>query len=273
MGTPDLEYEDSSEALEALRYFVTLQDQTDQKDAAVEEETVQIPSRDGFQLPAMVFRERVPLKAAEEVTSSPLIVLFYGGGFVLGSPVMMAKLARSLVKRFHAVVVAPTYRLAPEHPFPCGILDGHDALSWIAENATSTLRAMPSKGFVVGGISAGGNITNVITHLAKDVGLQPPITGNWLSCPGVRLRPEDAEKLPGKYRERLLSPTQEECINGITIPPSMGKLFWESLKPDVHSKLYAPMIWPSESGHKGICRTYSQVCGRDTRSVEITFRL
>ena len=179
----------------------------------------------------------------------------------------MAKLARLLVKRFDAVVVAPTYRLAPEYPFPNGILDGWDALSWAAANASTSLGADTSRGFVVGGISAGGSISNVITHLARDRGLQPPITGNWLSCPGVRIK--DSEELPKKYRNRNLSRSQEECINSITLPPWMAKVMVQSVKPDTNSKLFAPMIWPTEASHAGMPKTYSQVCGIDTGRDEL----
>ena len=168
------------------------------------------------------------------------------------------------MKRFDAVVVAPNYRLAPEHPFPTGMNDGWDTISWIAKNAVDTLRTDPSKGFVVGGISAGANLTNVITHLARDRGLKPPITGNLLSVAGVRLRPDDQEKLPQKYRERYLSRTQDSCMNSTVIGPGFRKLFETSLKADINSELHAPLIWPSEAGHKGMPRTYSQVCGIDT---------
>ncbi|KAK3684532.1 hypothetical protein LTR37_020174 [Vermiconidia calcicola] len=175
----------------------------------------------------------------------------------------MAALARSLVKRFSAVVVAPTYRLAPEYPFPTGINDGWDAVAWIAENA-EVLEADPNQGFLVGGISAGGNITNVITHLALDHGLQPPITGNWLSVPGVRLAPKYADKLPQKYRERLLSRAQEAVIDSCTLPPGMVKLINRSNKRDEDSELASPLIWSTEMGHKEMRRTYFQVCGADT---------
>lgn len=184
---------------------------------------------------------------------------------------MMARLARLLVKRFDVVVVAPTYRLAPEHPYPKQVEDGWDALSWISENATSSLTADPAQGFIVGGISAGGNVANVITHLARDQGLQHPITGNWLSVPAVRLAPKDEHKLPQKYRERLLSEDQAEYINSPTLPSGMRGLIERSCKRDKNSHLSSPMCWPEQSGtdggqfgHKGMPRTYSQVCGADT---------
>ena len=265
---PPIDFSDNAKALATLRHFVQLAEQADRSDQDVEEETLHAPSRDGFELPLKVFRaaskEATP-EAKEQ--ASPIIVLYFPGGFVLGNPTMMAPLARSLVKRFNAVVVAPTYRLAPEQPFPTGVNDGWDALAWIAEHARSTLRADPFQGFIVGGISAGGNITNTITHLARDRKLKPAITGNWLSCAGVRLAPKDAEKLPQKYRDRNLSRTQEECINATPVSRAVSALIDASNdKRDLNSELCSPMIWPSgagESGHQGMPRTYSQVCGMD----------
>jgi acetyl esterase/lipase len=143
--------------------------------------------------------------------------------------------------------------------------DGWDTLSWIASN-TAALRADPSKGFIVGGISSGSNITNVISHLARDKDLQPPITGVWLSCGGVRIAPKDAHLLPEQYQERNLSRMQDECVNSVTSSAGMEKFKKDALKADLNSRLFAPMIWSTEAGlgHKGFPKTYSQVAGIDT---------
>lgn len=263
-----LDWENDAEAISTLRKFVSIQEQLDKPDPGVPERVLHAPARDGHELLLRVFS---PPVGSEQTSGFALLVLFYGGGNILGSPVMMARLARLLVQRFNVVVVAPTYRLAPEYPFPKQVEDGWEALSWIAENATSTLKADPSQGFIVGGISAGGHIANVISHLARDQGRRPPITGNWLSVPGVRLAPKDADRLPEKYRERLLSQDQADYINSPTLPSGMRRLIERSCKRDWNSHLASPMIWPSPSGsdggnfgHKGMPRTYSQVCGADT---------
>ena len=273
---PEFDWSDPAKALATLRHLTGLHTQADQSDPDVSEESVDVLARDKFSLPLKVFRAAPSLSSAtthgEKPSGSPLIVLYFGGAFVLGNPIIMAPIARSLVKRFNAIVVAPTYRLAPEHPFPTGFEDGWDTLSWIAENASGVLRADPSKGFIVGGISAGGNISNIVTHLARDRALQPSITGVWLSCPGVRMAPKDADLLPEKYRERNLSRTQDECVNSVVTSPNMAKLAKVSLKPDPDSNLFAPMIWPTgsgECGHKGYPRTYSQVCGMDAARDEM----
>ena len=250
--------------------MVTLFDQADQKDPDVEEKIFHVPSRDGVSLPLTAFRAVGSSTTTDEgKPSSPLVVLYFPGSFAVGSPTTMAPLARLLVKQFNAVVVTPTYRLAPEHPFPTGFDDSWDSLSWVAEHASGVLRADPSKGFVVGGISSGGNITNTITHLARDSGLQPPITGIWLSCIGVRLAPKDAHRLPEKYHKRNLSRSQDECVHSVVRPPALAKITSEALKADENSHLYSPMIWPTALGHTGFPKTYSQVCGMDLARDEL----
>jgi acetyl esterase/lipase len=56
-----------------------------------------------------------PKDTFSSTTGLPLIVLLHGGGFQVGTVEMMIRPARDFVKRFHAVVVAVSYRLAPEH--------------------------------------------------------------------------------------------------------------------------------------------------------------
>ena len=59
---------------------------------------------------------------------------------------------------------------------------------------------------MVGGISAGGNLTAGITHLYRDDGLTPPLTGAYLSIPAVL----DEDVVPEKYKSRYLSRKQNE---------------------------------------------------------------
>jgi len=76
------------------------------------------------------------------------------------------------------------YRLAPEHKFPTAQTDCWDAVKWLAAHA-SELGADPTKGFIVGGISAGGTTSAVVSVLAAEEKLSPPITGQWLCAPSL----------------------------------------------------------------------------------------
>ncbi|KAH6632917.1 Alpha/Beta hydrolase protein [Boeremia exigua] len=118
----------------------------------VEELIKIIQARDGFDISLRIHR---PKSASDQL---PLIVYYHLGGCCVGSSAIAIPFCRRLVQRFNAVCVNVDYRLAPEHPFPTPIGDCWDALQWVASNAVE-LGANPTRGFVVGGESSGGNIS------------------------------------------------------------------------------------------------------------------
>lgn len=262
---PAIDYDDQPRALATLRYFMSMAEKADQQDPEVDEETFHAPARDGYEIPLKVWR---PVQV-DPKRKRPLIVFYLGGGNVVGVPAILASVARPLVKRHNAVVVAPAYRLAPEHPFPTSVNDSWDAFAWIADHASTDLKAEPADGFVVGGVSSGGTHSLVIAHLARDRDVQPPITGLCLSCIGARLRGSDPEQLPRAYRERYLSRQQRACIESPTTSPGMAKLIQDSCKNDYDSELFAPLLWPSEAGHQGLPKAYFQVCGAEVSRDEV----
>lgn len=227
----------------------------------VEEETVEAPLDSNTSLPIKIFRKTDRASTHE---GRPLIVLYFPGGLIIGDPITLAPLARSMVRRLDAVVACPTYRVAPEHPFPAPFLDGWCTLEWLARNSKS-IGADPSKGFIVGGSSSGGNIANTVAHLARDRKLDPPLTGVWLSCAGARVKDEYEHLLPQKYRIRHLSRSQDECASNATVSAGMEVFKKSALKPDTNSTLYAPLIWSADEafGHHSFPKTYSQVAGMD----------
>ena len=65
----------------------------------------------------------------------------------------------------------------------------------------------------MGGISAGANISCVISHLYRDEQLQPPLTGIYLSIPSTM----DPKVVPEKYRHEHVSREQNKdapILNG-----------------------------------------------------------
>ncbi|XP_028119475.1 probable carboxylesterase 15 [Camellia sinensis] len=112
-------------------------------------------------------------------TNLPIIIFIHGGGFCVGSRTWpnchncCLRLASSL----QALVVAPDYRLAPEHRLPAAIDDTLTAVDWIREQAVSE---NPDTWFGSGvdfgrvfvlGDSSGGNIAH---HLAVRLGKGSP---------------------------------------------------------------------------------------------------
>jgi acetyl esterase/lipase len=74
-------------------------------------------------------------------------------------------------------VIAIDYRLAPEHPYPAAVDDSWDALQWVAER-------FAGQPLIVGGDSAGGNLTAVMTQRARARG-GPAIAMQVLVYPAV----------------------------------------------------------------------------------------
>lgn len=83
---------------------------------------------------------------------------FHGGGFTVGSPETHAHLTDTIAVE-GVRIVAPSYRLAPEHPFPAGY-----------EDCLAAARALAAQGpFALGGDSAGATLAaSVLAQLLAD---------------------------------------------------------------------------------------------------------
>lgn len=164
--------------------------------AEVVEQDRKVPVRDGAEITIWVYTP------VSKEGGSPLIVTYYEGGWGMGDLTDEEVNCRLFSRDLGAVCVNVEYRLAPEYPFPTWINNAWDALQWCAQHA-SELGADPSREFVVGGGSAGGNITAVLTHVARDEQLSPPLTGQYLCVPAVMcfLPPE---YVPARYRSEYL---------------------------------------------------------------------
>lgn len=94
------------------------------------------------------------------------IVFFHGGGFVLGSVAEYENYCRRLSNVTGAPVFAVEYSLAPERKFPHGVEECYSALKWVVEQAFSL--EIDGDGVFVCGNSAGGNLSAVVSYLARE---------------------------------------------------------------------------------------------------------
>jgi monoterpene epsilon-lactone hydrolase len=97
-----------------------------------------------------------------------LVVFYHGGGFLFGSARSHRVIASNLARATGAVVLAPDYRLAPEHPAPAA----HD-------DALAIYRWALARGYVphaisLCGDSAGGNLALATAIAARDAALPLP---------------------------------------------------------------------------------------------------
>jgi len=98
----------------------------------------------------------------------PILVIFHGGGWVIGNCESHDAPCRELAKGVGCIVLSVDYRLAPEHKFPTAAEDCYAATKWAPLNAAS-LGGDPTR-IAVGGDSAGGNLAAVVAQMATDRG-------------------------------------------------------------------------------------------------------
>ncbi|NGN94263.1 alpha/beta hydrolase [Nocardioides sp. KC13] len=129
-------------------------------------------------------RIHVPQARPAPVEGWPIVLAFHGGGWCWGSPEQSRWMAGRIAARTGAVVVAPAYRLAPEHPYPAAVEDCWTVLTWVTTHAAD-LGADAGRIAVLGD-SAGGTLAAVMALRARDEG-GPQVRGQVLIYPLVDL--------------------------------------------------------------------------------------
>lgn len=159
-----------------------------------------------------------------------------------------------------AVCVNVAYRLAPEHPFPTSVHDAWDAVKWCAANASPASGILPADprkgGFIVSGASAGGNLAAVMCQLARDEGLQPALTGQYLCVPALLW----TDVVPGKWRAEYRSRRESDRDPVLKLNPEGSKDVLDALRPETASPLFSPLLHPNL---KGLPPAFFQLGGLD----------
>ncbi|KAK5996776.1 AB hydrolase superfamily protein B1A11.02 [Cladobotryum mycophilum] len=211
-----------------------------------------IRARDGYDIPVRSYFPR-----ELEGSKLPLFVYYHGGGWTFGDIETGDDNCRLLCGGNKLCVLNIDYRLAPKHVFPTGINDAYDAFKWAAEKA-ETLSADPAKGFIVGGVSAGGNMAGVIAYLARDDKIEPPITGLFLSIPCC-LMPQ-AFHLAPQWKDELLSIELNKNSDMLDVR-SYNQLIQDILKAPPEDPRISFLLFPDHSNLP--TRAYFQIAGLD----------
>ena len=133
--------------------------------------------RDNRPIPVRIYE---PERNADSEEPLPLIMIYHGGGWVIGNPDSEDVLARGLCKRVPAIVVSVDYGLAPELQYPTAAEDCYAALMWAVANAGQL--GIDTSRTAVAGTSAGGNLSAVVSQMARDRN-GPAIAHQALFCP------------------------------------------------------------------------------------------
>jgi acetyl esterase/lipase len=98
--------------------------------------------------------------------ASPAALLWiHGGGYVVGRPQHSDEFCRRLSRKLGITVAAPSYRLAPEHPYPAALEDLYAALKWLV-----SLPSVDPSRVAIAGESGGGGLAAALAFVVRDFG-------------------------------------------------------------------------------------------------------
>lgn len=122
--------------------------------------------------------------AATKLKLIPVVYFLHGGGFCVGSRTWpnFHNCCMRLCSGLQALVIAPDYRLAPEHRLPAALEDALSALKWLQSQAIDTTTDDDDDTWLGDGVvdfdrvyivgdSSGGNLAH---HLAVQLGPGSP---------------------------------------------------------------------------------------------------
>ncbi len=167
---------------------------------------------------------------ALKVKAAPVLLFFHGGGHVAGSIASHRGVCHQLAKQVNCIVISVEYRLAPEYPFPAGILDSLAAYDQVVTRCKE-LGVDPTN-IAVGGDSAGANIAAIIAQQRKSAQYPPKCQMLWV--PWVDLstqRPSYGLYAEGFFLEKRemewytehYLPNKEDAFNPL-VSPMFGDL-------------------------------------------------
>jgi acetyl esterase/lipase len=149
---------------------------------------------------------------APNVEPGRRVLYLHGGAFIAGSPNSHHSVTSAFSRVARAAVLAVDYRLMPEHQRRAGIEDCRAAYRWIIEHGPDG--PGPASRLFMGGDSAGGNLSLMLSAWARDQRLRPadavvalsPLTDSTYSGPSIRANLETDAMLGALFGKLLKIP-------------------------------------------------------------------
>ncbi|MBR9843380.1 MAG: alpha/beta hydrolase [Rhodobacteraceae bacterium] len=180
--------------------------------ASVAKQDITLPGAEGMR-PARVY---LPEGVGDEAAT---LLFLHGGGWIQGGIETHDGLCGRLAEMAGVRVISYDYRLAPESPFPAAVDDVLACYKGLV-GGNAEVRADPAR-LVVGGDSAGGNLTACLMHDLCEAGVPLP-AGQVLLYPGVdaRLSTESMQDL----RDQPLLPAERiDWYLGMYLPEAQDR--------------------------------------------------
>ena len=141
-----------------------------------------------FLVPSREMGRSIPVTCAipqqrqqqQTILKLPLVLYFYSGGLIVGSPRAELLTIRYIAREASAVVCAMNYRKAPRYPFPAATDDAFDASLYLIQNNIDTPNRangiaktmIDSSRIATFGLSAGGYLAGITSRrLAVEGGI------------------------------------------------------------------------------------------------------
>jgi arylformamidase len=148
--------------------------------------------------------------APADASNAPVLVFWHGGGWTNGYREYQTFMAPHVV-RMGMVLVAPSYRLAPEHPLPCA---HEDAMALLAElqRCLAQWGGSPEQVFLAGH-SAGGHLAALAALRVADrarAGIGETLVRGCLPISGI-MDLHDPDPAAGSLEERVYTTVLRGC--------------------------------------------------------------
>jgi versiconal hemiacetal acetate esterase len=195
------------------------------KNVTVQNTTITLP-----EVPNHSFRLRIYTPADHDEAAHgrlPIMLYFHGGFWVSGDANDTDFGCRAIIARgTHIIIASFEYRLAPENAWDLIFNDAEYAMKWMASNDNAArFSADVSKGFIIGGATAGAHLAAICAIRARDKYPNIRLTGQLLIVPALISWPD--EKIPAELQKRLVS--HVEAADNPILPSSLYEFYLKTL--------------------------------------------